>query len=137
MPGFLMIGAEAHPAALRPGACNRPSARVLFDGRCVWVHLDGDIHALEWRPAIAHFEEDNIGDVADTLRAPMPGAVIAVHVESGSAVRAGETILLIESMKLETAIKAPRDGIVATIHVRPGQSFDRDVPLVSLEELAA
>lgn len=137
MPGFLIIGSEAHPAALRPGQCNRPSENALFDGHHVWVHLDGEIHALEWRPAIAHFEEDLVGDIADTLRAPMPGAVIAVHVESGAVVRAGETMLLIESMKLETAIKAPRDGIVAAIHVRLGQSFDRDVPLVSLEELAA
>ena len=44
----------------------------------------------------------------------------------------GDTLLVIESMKLETAIKAPRDGMVETVHVADGRTFERSAPLVTL-----
>ena len=62
----------------------------------------------------------------------MPGTVIAVHVTEGQAVARGDTLVVIESMKLETAIKALRDGTIATVHVATGQAFDRGMPLVTL-----
>jgi biotin carboxyl carrier protein len=62
----------------------------------------------------------------------MPGVVIAVHAAEGQTVARGDTLVVIESMKLETAIKAPRDGVIATVHVAVGKTFDRAAPLVTL-----
>ncbi len=69
----------------------------------------------------------------DDIRAPMPGAVVAVSRQAGEAVLRGETVLTIESMKLQTALAAPRDGVIAEI-VRPvGETFGQHDVLARLE----
>jgi biotin carboxyl carrier protein len=65
-------------------------------------------------------------------RAPMPGTVVSVQARPGARVHKGETLMVIESMKLETAITAWRDGTIEVVHLAAGQTFDRDAPLVSL-----
>lgn len=138
MPGFFLIDGVAHPAALPPGGvAPQPDALVAVDGDHVWVHLDGQAHLLVWQDAITHYEEEAGGNADDVARAPMPGSVIQVAVAPGDTVGAGETMMVIESMKLETAIKAPRDGVVASVHLAVGQTFERDAALISLEVLAA
>ncbi len=62
----------------------------------------------------------------------MPGTVIAIAVAEGQQVSSGDPLVVIESMKLETTIKAWRDGIVESIHVSVGRSFDKDAPLLTL-----
>ncbi|WP_380877288.1 hypothetical protein ACFB49_12190 [Sphingomonas sp. DBB INV C78] len=134
MPGFFLIDGIAHPAALLPGAAfDVAGVTVAIDGDHIWVHLDGETHELVWQDAITHYEEEAGGSADDVARAPMPGSVIQVAVAAGDAVAAGETMMIIESMKLETAIKAPRDGVVDAVHVAVGQTFERDAALVSLE----
>jgi len=138
MPGYLIIGGTAYPAALLAGApAAAADSSVLFDGGDVWVHLDGEIHQLLWRDAITHHAEEAGGETDAVCRAPMPGVVIDVAVPRGAEVRAGDTLVVIESMKLETAVKAPRDGVVETIHVTIGQAFERDALLVTLAEVVA
>jgi 3-methylcrotonyl-CoA carboxylase alpha subunit len=63
----------------------------------------------------------------------MPGTVVAVHVEPGRHVHAGEPLVVIESMKMESVIAAPRDGIVDRLLVAVGDTFDRGAPLVALQ----
>lgn len=143
MPGFFLIDGVAHPATLPPGQLSPATGAVAaVDGDHVWVHLDGQAHLLVWQDAITHFEEEADDGADDVARAPMPGSVIQVAVAPGESVAAGETMMVIESMKLETAIRAPRDGVVAAVHLAIGQTFDRDAALVTLEgvtpeELAA
>ncbi|HWI84140.1 acetyl/propionyl/methylcrotonyl-CoA carboxylase subunit alpha [Ramlibacter sp.] len=73
------------------------------------------------------------GDAAGhELRAPFNGRVIAVPALPGARVRRGETLLVLESMKLEHALAAPRDGIVGAVHVGAGQQAGTGQLLVSL-----
>jgi biotin carboxyl carrier protein len=65
------------------------------------------------------------GDGASILTAPMPGRVIAVRVAEGAAVLAQQPIVIIEAMKMEHAVLAPRDGTVTRIGVREGQQVTR------------
>ncbi len=58
---------------------------------------------------------------AEELRAPFNGRVIAVHAAAGRAVRKGEALLVIESMKLEHALAAPHDAVVQSVQVEAGQ----------------
>ena len=60
----------------------------------------------------------------------MPGTVIAVAVDSGQAVGAGERLVVIESMKMQSEIVALRDGVVERVHVEVGDTFDRGAPLL-------
>ena len=134
MQGYLTIGGADVPLHLAPGArTDAPGATVARDGDRIWVHLDGRIHEIVWRDAVTfHAGEAATGGDA-VSRAPMPGSVIAVTVAVGDSVATGDALLSIESMKMETVIRASRDGVVVTVHVAPGDGFDRDAPLVTLE----
>ena len=66
------------------------------------------------------------------VKAPMPGTVVNVVVSAGQAVKAGDDLVFIEAMKMETPVKAPQDGTVATIDVEKGESVDSGKVLVTL-----
>lgn len=66
------------------------------------------------------------------VKAPMPGTVVNVVVSTGQAVKAGDDLVFIEAMKMETPVKAPQDGTVATVNVAKGESVDSGKVLVTL-----
>ena len=66
------------------------------------------------------------------VKAPKPGTVVNVVVSAGHAVKAGDDLVFIEAMKMETPVKAPQDGTVATIDVAKGESVDSGKVLVTL-----
>lgn len=67
-----------------------------------------------------------------TIRAPMPGLIVDVAVEVGQDVKAGQTLVILESMKMENELKAPRDGKVHAVHVKAGQNVEQNKTLVSI-----
>ncbi|MGO4855668.1 biotin/lipoyl-containing protein, partial [Phaeovulum sp. W22_SRMD_FR3] len=69
---------------------------------------------------------------ANHIGAPMPGSVASVGVVIGQRVAAGDLMLTIEAMKMETGIHADRDAIVRAVHVQPGQQIDAKDLLVEL-----
>jgi 3-methylcrotonyl-CoA carboxylase alpha subunit len=69
-----------------------------------------------------------------SLQAPMPGTVLRVDVAPGDDVTAGQTLLLLEAMKMELAVSAPRDGTVAAVLAQPGELVRAGQALVELEE---
>ncbi|WP_330901728.1 acetyl/propionyl/methylcrotonyl-CoA carboxylase subunit alpha [Ramlibacter monticola] len=73
---------------------------------------------------------------ADELRVPFNGKVVAVHARPGVAVRKGDTLVVVESMKLEHALGAARDGTVRSLHVHPGQQVAASQVLVTFESAA-
>ncbi|MBW6505505.1 MAG: pyruvate carboxylase [Rhodobacteraceae bacterium] len=72
------------------------------------------------------------GDAAQ-IGAPMPGVVASVAVHVGQKVNAGDMLLTIEAMKMETVIHAERAGVVKAVHVAPGQQIDAKDLLIELE----
>ncbi|MCC4113944.1 acetyl-CoA carboxylase biotin carboxyl carrier protein subunit [Aromatoleum toluclasticum] len=104
-------------------------------GDDLYIHLDGRSYHLRYRHPLDLLAEQQHGAAEDGLRAPMPGSLIAVRAGVGVAVTRGQTVLVIESMKMETALAAPRDGVVAEVHVDAGETFDRDALLLSLVPL--
>lgn len=105
---------------------------IAVRGDDVFVHLDGIAYQLRYAHPLDRLAAQAHGSAADSVRAPMPGSLVAVHVEVGAAVTKGQTLLVMESMKMETSIVAPRDGVVEAVHFEQGQTFDRDALLVSL-----
>ncbi|WP_342642950.1 acetyl-CoA carboxylase biotin carboxyl carrier protein subunit [Rhodoligotrophos ferricapiens] len=140
--GYRMaLGDERFSVALAPNNRGRDhltvdgvetSALIAVDGDIVHIHVDGVTRSLQWLDSIARYAAQSGASADDIITAPMPGTVISVSVEAGQQVARGETLVVIESMKLETAIKAPRDGIVEIVHVSAGRTFDRSAPLVTL-----
>ena len=69
----------------------------------------------------------------NTVTSPMPGIVLQICVETGQTVSEGETILVLETMKMENEICASKNGTIKVIHVEEGQSISVDAPLFELE----
>ena len=111
-------------------------AWIAVRGDTIHVHLDGRSWTLETIDELAETSAHG-GGVSDTAEAPMPGTVVRVLVGAGDPVKRGQSLVVIESMKMETAIVAWRDGIVAAVHRPLGATFDRKAPLVSLEPAPA
>ena len=110
---------------------------VAVDGDEVHIHLDGDTHTLRFEHALERLAQLNEAGAADAIRATMPGSLISLSVAPGDAVKKGQTLLIMESMKMETTIVAPRDGVIAEVLLASGQTFDKDAVLLSLEPLDA
>lgn len=65
-----------------------------------------------------------------TIKSPMPGLVVAIPVEVGQTVTAGQTVVILESMKMQNELKSPRDGVIQSIAVQAGQSVEQNKPLL-------
>jgi geranyl-CoA carboxylase alpha subunit len=74
---------------------------------------------------------------SNELRAPFNGKVIEVKAQPGASVVRGDTLLVIESMKLEHSLAAARDGVVKSVHVAAGQQTATSQVLVTFEAAAA
>jgi biotin carboxyl carrier protein len=76
------------------------------------------------------------GGVAETgefhLRAPMPGLVVAIPVEEGQAVKRGQVLVILESMKMQNELKAPRDGTIGRLRVKAGETVEQKQTLLSV-----
>src|SRR6266540_4500897 len=66
------------------------------------------------------------------LLAPMVATVVRVEVEPGASVRAGQPVVVLESMKMEHLVRAPAAGVVATVKVAAGDTVRQDQPLLTL-----
>jgi acetyl-CoA/propionyl-CoA carboxylase, biotin carboxylase, biotin carboxyl carrier protein len=106
-------------------------ACVFFDNNAVWV-VDRDAGPVRF--ALAAGDADSAGHGEASLEAPMPGTVVQLRVEPGATVAAGETLVVLESMKMEISIAAPREGVVETIAVVAGDQVDRGAVLIELAE---
>ena len=73
-------------------------------------------------------------EIKGGLTAPMPGNVLATHVQQGEEVREGQLLLILEAMKMQHRITAPFDGSVKELHVSEGDQVDNGALLVMLEE---
>jgi 3-methylcrotonyl-CoA carboxylase alpha subunit len=79
----------------------------------------GDVYKVEpIVPSVGHVSEAGTG----SLKSPMPGAIMAVNVKQGDQVKKGQTLLVMESMKMELKIASPADGIVQSVTCREGDS---------------
>ncbi len=104
---------------------------VAPDEHGYWVHVDGRVHRVEIVHAGAEPRRQT-GAREHALAAPMPATVLSVVAPVGQAVRAGDPVLMLEAMKMELPIRAPRDGVVTAIHCREGQLVRPGVTLVEI-----
>lgn len=70
---------------------------------------------------------------ANAVKAPLPGVVLSVNVKEGDTVKAADTVIVLEAMKMENAIHAGRDGKIKSINVKQGDSVLQDDVLIVIE----
>ncbi|MGH2871857.1 MAG: acetyl-CoA carboxylase biotin carboxyl carrier protein subunit, partial [Solirubrobacteraceae bacterium] len=95
------------------------------DGDVTWIGHGGAAWAVREAAGAA------VGDAAadGVLRAPMPGQVLLVNAIAGDTVAAGDTLVVLESMKMELALAAPVDGVLSEVSVAAGERVTLDQPL--------
>jgi biotin carboxyl carrier protein len=139
-PLRLRIGDRLHEVVEQPAG---PDAFALvIDGRTLtgWRYRAGNtVHVrVAGRSFTVALPEPTVAAVTaaasgSELRAPLPGTVVDMPVGIGAAVRRGDTLLTIESMKVQMALPSPCDGVVAAVHAVLNVAFERDALLVVLQ----
>lgn len=135
----VMVGERSYFVRARPGPAGRLMleidgqrvlAHVAADGVRRYVALNGQSYELA--PPARKGRAHHAGEGEDLLEATMPGQVIAVKVAPGEAVARGQTLLVLEAMKMELRVAAPHAGTVRAVHVAPGETVERGQRLVEL-----
>jgi acetyl/propionyl-CoA carboxylase alpha subunit/acetyl-CoA carboxylase carboxyltransferase component len=146
------LGARGQVYRLTVSRVGGDRYRVELDGRYVDVQVDR-LGALESRLAVgdrrwsvvaiegpgSHLVEvDGVThrvtrDAGGIVRAPAPAVVVALRAAAGQEVEAGQTVAVVESMKMETAVRAPFAGTVREVLVRPNAQVDAGAALLSID----
>ncbi|MFD5710800.1 acetyl/propionyl/methylcrotonyl-CoA carboxylase subunit alpha [Streptomyces pharetrae] len=101
-------------------------ARHTFDRAGDWLGRDGDAWQVRDHDPVAASLDRAAHAGADSLTAPMPGTVTVVKVAVGDEVTAGQSLLVVEAMKMEHVVSAPHAGTVAELDVAPGTTVAMD-----------
>jgi len=104
--------------------------RVSIDTDSVMVHDGNRRHVFHHAPAYAHESEPSGG--GDRVVAPMPGRIVLVKANAGDDVVEGQELLVMEAMKMELSLKAPRAGRIESVQATAGDFVDADAVLVRL-----
>ncbi len=140
MPDFTVQPAGAGWYVVSDGTTQWRVA-VATAGDRVWAFANGVAVELDeqmWRPASAG---PQAGSAVRKKRrgehgvmAPMPATVVTINVQPGQTVTHGDTLIVLEAMKMELPIRAPRDGVVKTVSCAKGDLVQPGVNLLEFEE---
>lgn len=103
--------------------------RVAVNG----VPMDIQVLRPQTAALCAHMPARQELDTSAYLLSPMPGLLASVAVEAGQAVKAGEILVVIEAMKMENAMRAERDAVIADVLVEAGATLEVDQPILEFE----
>lgn len=103
---------------------------VTGDGDTQWVFVNGQTAAVD---AAAKTGRRRGRGSETGVMSPMPATVVAIHVATGQPVAEGETLIVLEAMKMELPIRAPRAGVVKTVACARGDLVQSGVNLLEFE----
>ena len=123
----------------------REQVRVQVDGEVFTVGVEAvpvvtgvaatEVTAEEAAPAVAPSPATSVfGSPGSTIAAPLPGVIKSIGVRPGQQVAADDELLVIEAMKMDNVIRAPRGGTIGTIHVAEGRQVAYGKPLLDFAD---
>lgn len=110
----------------------RQLAYAVADSGRVWVFIDGRTYFIEATSRGARVPRSTSDDEV-ALSSPMPATVVAIAVAAGQEVEEGDLLVMLEAMKMELPITAPRKARVKSLACREGELVPAGVPLLELE----
>ena len=132
-PAARRLVSKPSPSASGAWSSTAPRTRCLPAGPAdaPWIWLDGVVY----RPEVADSERPartRSRDTSGSLSAPMPATVRAIAIAPGDRVSRGDTLIVLEAMKMELPLKSPVDGVVASVACQVGDLVQPGIPLVEL-----
>lgn len=108
---------------------------VTYESKNVTAGAPAPVARKASAPAAPHVQVSapQAASSASSIKAPLPGTISAIKVQVGDQVKRGDTVIVMEAMKMENNIVANKDGKVKTIHVSAGQTVAQDDKLIDLE----
>jgi biotin carboxyl carrier protein len=103
---------------------------VASSGNATWVFVDGNVWQID-DPSSERTHTRSRGDAG--VMSPMPATVVAITTAPGRSVNEGDTLIVLEAMKMELPIRAPRSGVVKAINCAKGELVQPGVNLVEFE----
>lgn len=100
----------------------------------LYLAVDGDYFSLDREKSVGARTKESILQKADSVSSPMPGLVVKIPVAVGDSIKSGVTLAIVEAMKMQNELRAPRDGIIKKINFKEGDQVDALQPIVELEE---
>lgn len=102
-----------------------------------WIAIDGQTYVIEVSDEASaqagRARKKSRDGGQDALMAPMPATVVKILVEPGAEVAEGDTLIVLEAMKMELAVRAPRAGIVGNVLCQRGELVQPGVPLLEMQ----
>jgi len=92
-----------------------------------------DVLPLPVAPLVAHMIEKIPPDLSKFLICPMPGLLVALHVQPGDSVEAGQPLAVVEAMKMENILRAEKSGKVKLVNAKAGDSLAVDAIILEME----
>jgi 3-methylcrotonyl-CoA carboxylase alpha subunit len=105
---------------------------VARDGAGHWVFVDGLVAQIGAATGVNARRRPK-GATETGVTAPMPATVVAIHVAPGQTVHAGDTLIVLEAMKMELPLRSPRDGVIKSLHCAKGELVQPGLNLLELE----
>ncbi|MDZ4676012.1 MAG: acetyl-CoA carboxylase biotin carboxyl carrier protein subunit [Oligoflexia bacterium] len=104
-------------------------------GSTLWMHFEGRTFTVDMNTSSSARRSKQTHGVTDGfLRSPMPGKVLKLNFKPGQSVKSGETVCVLEAMKMEYALKASFDGKIKNIFKNAGEQVLLDDKIVELEK---
>lgn len=98
-----------------------------------WAFWNGHLFRIQGGGTSRPVRRRHASHALLSVEAPMPATVIKVMVEPGAAVKKGDTLVLLEAMKMELPIRASGDAVVTAVHCRDGERVEAGAVLLGLE----
>ncbi len=98
-----------------------------------YVAIDGEYYVFETEKLEKVKSGAAATEKSNAVVSPMPGLLVKIPVKIGDKVNAGTTLAIVEAMKMQNELRAPRDGVVKKINYKEGEQIDAFVPIVELD----
>jgi len=122
---IIMDGISYNIELIENNSCKNYSVNTLYE--------TFDVEIIDAESKYLNSRKKDVGEDSDVISTPMPGKVVKIPVKVGDKVKAGDTVIIISAMKMESEYKVKKDRIIVDILVKEGEIVEGNQPLIRIE----